>query len=441
MRPAGRTKRKGKPNGLPCERRHEAGRLRKDVRGDGGHLFTERERIDQRRTQLYHELPHVLRTLGPAAPEGGRSKSLELRCPFIAVQRQAGNEVSVLALEIVVLVRWLRTCAVHRQGISVASVRVVGEVGNICTNTLVPFQGVGGLIGQFQSRHRAVGTVQQRGNVDFCVKRDEPLHLAHRLAAVIDTADLDFLLGHPELDAHQPATGHRNSLHGGVSLLQDVNRGRGHFDETKARCARHGEIETGREVAMSALVLRAFLRVTNAIRDILVLTQDDGAAAPHALGAVGAGVTHRWRVHLAVAPTVGAILGEVLSTAVRPCHELVGHVAQPVVEREHHGKAPEAMSIAVVAVLAVAPHDVLGQRRVGEVRGTAGEPRNVLRHHRHLDAGRPGDLGRNTLEALASSQAGIVDPHGFGLLARGLGQDLDAGPDLADDRRPHGPLF
>lgn len=177
-----------------------------------------------------------------------------------------------------------------------------------------------GLSCHLQCRWGAVRAVKQCRNIDFRVQGDEPLHLTHCLATVIDAADLDLLLRHPELDADEPAARQRHGLHCRVGFLQNVDRGRWHFDETESDSGRHGEEETGREVAMSALVLGTFLRIADAVLDVLVLSQDDGAAAPHALCTVGPLITNRRRVHLAVAPAVMAILREVLPAAFRPCN-------------------------------------------------------------------------------------------------------------------------
>jgi hypothetical protein len=99
------------------------------------------------------------------------------------------------------------------------------------------------------------------------------------------------------------------------------------------------------------------------------------------------------------------------------------------------------MSVAVVAIFAVALDDVFGQRRVGEVRGTAGEPGNVF--------GTSGVLmpvARVISPSMRSKLSPRARPASWiftasELVARSFGEDLDAGSDLANDGRPHGPLF
>ena len=53
----------------------------------------------------------------------------------------------------------------------------------------------------------------------------------------------------------------------------------------------------------------------------------------------------------------------------------------------------------------------------------------------------PGDLGTNALETLAAGKKRIVDLYGLFSVPGSLRQDFDAGPDLANNGRPHGPLF
>ncbi|MNL61351.1 hypothetical protein D3C87_1852610 [compost metagenome] len=71
---------------------------------------------------------------------------------------------------------------------------------------------------------RPIGAVKQPGQIEIRIEGDEPLHLPNRLAGFrLDPADLDLLLAQKELDPDQTPTCQRDSLHGRVRLLQDIN--------------------------------------------------------------------------------------------------------------------------------------------------------------------------------------------------------------------------